>query len=53
MFKLKRKPLRIKWTEAYRKVKKTGVKLEAEETQMPNENAAVEEKPSKETKTKK
>lgn len=53
LFKLKRKPLRIKWTEAYRKVKKTGAVAEAEEIQMPNENAAMEEKPGKEAKAKK
>jgi len=47
VFKLGRKPLRVKWTEAYRKVKKSGVKVEAEELPAPNINAAVEEKPAK------
>jgi large subunit ribosomal protein L24e len=47
LFKLGRKPLRVKWTEAARKVKKTGVKLVEEEVAKPNADAAVEEKSTK------
>lgn len=46
LFKLGRKPLRVKWTEAYRKVKKTGIKAEAEDIPTPNVNAAVVEEKS-------
>ena len=49
MFKLGRKPLRVKWTEAYRKEKGSAVKgSEAEETTV--ESAPVEAEVKVETK---
>lgn len=47
LFKLGRKPLRVKWTEAARKVKKTGIKTVEEINPAPNADAAVEEKSTK------